>query len=158
MIKHIRSRAFIKETTRKELNNGMSPDPKRAKELRDAREAGVEGIAKRIWPKLNLIMTADSGTFELYGDRLRSIYCQSVPLYSPLYAASEGLLGVNIWPDERPSRYLLAPNSMVFEFIPIERCEEDQPNTVFMDQVHGGTGSVICKVVVDISTLLLTQE
>ncbi|XP_053398736.1 GH3 domain-containing protein-like [Mercenaria mercenaria] len=126
----------IEESVRKELNKSMSPDPKRAAELREAREQGVTGLAHRVWPKLNFVMTADSGTFELYGNRLREIYCKGTPIYSPLYAASEGLLGINIWPKERPSRYLLAPRSMFFEFIPVQNCEEEQPKTLFLDEVE----------------------
>lgn len=72
----------------------------------------------------------------MYGLKLREIYCHQTPIYSPLYAASEGLLGVNIWPKERPSRYLLAPSSMFFEMIPVEKCEEEQPETLFLDQVE----------------------
>jgi hypothetical protein len=49
------------------------------------------------------------------------------PIYSPLYAASEGLLGVNIWPQDKPSKYMLVPGYMFFEFIPVENCEEHQP-------------------------------
>jgi len=113
----------------------MSPDPKRANELKDARNQGTIGLVKRIWPYINFVMTADSGTFELYGERLRELHCKDVPIYSPLYAASEGLLGINIWPTERPSRYLLALKSMFFEFIPVDKCEEENPETLFIDQV-----------------------
>lgn len=126
----------IDDNIRKELNQSMSPDPKRAEELRVAKTNGMVGLAKRVWPKLNFVMTADSGTFEMYGHRLRDLHFKDVPLYSPLYAASEGLLGINIWPLERPSRYLLAPYSMFFEFIPVETAEEENPATLFMDQVN----------------------
>ena len=125
----------IDESVRKELNQLMSPDPKRANELKDARNQGTIGLVKRIWPYINFVMTADSGTFELYGERLRELHCKDVPIYSPLYAASEGLLGINIWPTERPSRYLLALKSMFFEFIPVDKCEEENPETLFIDQV-----------------------
>lgn len=126
----------IDKAIRKELNKCMSPDAKRALELRQAKEVGLVGLAQRIWPKLNFVMTADSGTFELYGQCLRNSYCHGIPIYSPLYGASEGLLGINIWPNERPSRYLLAPKSMFFEFIPVEKCDEDEPKTLFLDQVE----------------------
>lgn len=125
----------IEDSIRTELDQEMSPDPARAEELRKARDEGIAGLTKRIWPNINFVMTADSGTFELYGERLRELHCKDVPIYSPLYAASEGLLGINIWPTERPSRYLLAPNSMFFEFIPVEKCEEENPPTLFVDQV-----------------------
>ena len=42
------------------------------------------------------------------------------PTYSPLYAATEGFIGVNIWPMEDQRRYLLHPKAMFFEFIPID--------------------------------------
>lgn len=125
----------LEDGVRKELNESMSPDPARANELHRAREVGLTGLANRVWPRLNIVMTADSGTFELYGSRLRDVYCNGTPVYSPLYAASEGLLGVNIWPQERPSRYLLALKSMFFEFIPVQNCEEEQPKTLFLDEV-----------------------
>ncbi|KAK3602319.1 hypothetical protein CHS0354_007110 [Potamilus streckersoni] len=129
----------IEEKVRLELNKQMKPDPKRAIELRKAREdVGQVGIVKRVWPNINCLVAADSGTFELYGERLRELHFKDVPLYSPLYAASEGLLGVNIWPEDRPSRYLLAPQSMVFEFIPIEHCEEEHPKTTFLEDVEVG--------------------
>ena len=132
----VREDLKIDDKVRDELNKIMKPDPKRAEELREARNIGLEGVSQRIWPKLNFVMTADSGTFEHYGQRLRDIYCKGTPIYSPLYAASEGLLGINIWPLERPSRYLLQPNSMFFELIPIEQCEEEQPKTVFLEEVR----------------------
>lgn len=132
---YVNEKLQLEESVRKELNQSMSPDPKRAAELRQAREQGLTGLAQRVWPKLNFVMTADSGTFELYGSRLREIYCKGTPIYSPLYAASEGLLGINIWPKERPSRYLLAPRSMFFEFIPVQNCDEEQPKTLFLDEV-----------------------
>lgn len=58
-----------------------------------------------------------------------------IPLYSPIYAASEGLLGINIWPKELPSRYLLHPRAQFFEFIPDYRMDEEQPKTYLMHQV-----------------------
>ena len=131
----VNSELNIDDKVREELNKIMSPDPKRAEELRQAKNAGNVGIAKRIWPRLNLLLSTDSGTFEMYGDRLREIYCKDIATYSPIYGASEGLLGINIWPKERPSRYLLAPKSMFFEFIPVDKCDEDQPMTLFLDQV-----------------------
>lgn len=132
----VNSKLDIDDKVREELNKSMSPDPKRAEEVRQARNAGNVGIAKRIWPRLNLLLATDSGTFEMYGERLREIYCSGTPIYSPIYGASEGLIGVNVWPKERPSRYLLAPKSMFFEFIPADKCEEDQPKTLFIDQTE----------------------
>lgn len=128
----------ISDETRQELNKLLSPDKTRADELRNAFKEGSAGLAHRIWPKCNLILAADTGVFALPASILQETYCKGIPSYSPLYAASEGLLGVNIWPAEKPSKYLLVPGYMFFEFIPVEACEEDQPKTLFMDQVELG--------------------
>ncbi|RUS80741.1 hypothetical protein EGW08_011505 [Elysia chlorotica] len=123
---------------RAELDKSLSPDPERAEELRQASQGGKVGLASRLWPGLSMLMAADTGTFDLYAEKLRNTYCKGVPLYSPIYAASEGLLGVNIWPKELPSRYLLHPRSQFYEFIPQYMMDEDQPQTRMMHQVKEG--------------------
>ncbi|KAK3099344.1 hypothetical protein FSP39_003018 [Pinctada imbricata] len=128
----------IDDDVRNELDKVLKPDSSRAQELREAFEGGPIGLAKRIWPNCHLMLAADSGSFELPANILRETYCKNLPIYSPLYAASEGLLGVNVWPLKHPSHYLLAPKSMFFEFIPVEHCKEDQPATLFLDQVQLG--------------------
>lgn len=51
-------------------------------------------------------------------------------MYSPLYGATEGLLGVNLWPKEEKALYLMVPDAQFFEFIPIENSDEDQPKVL----------------------------
>ncbi|XP_021375925.1 GH3 domain-containing protein-like isoform X2 [Mizuhopecten yessoensis] len=128
----------IDDKIRFELEKLLSPDQKRADEIRASFKDGRIGLVKRLWPNCNVVLGADTGTFALQGDMLRETFCKGVPLYSPLYAASEGLLGINIWPHERPSQYLLSPRSMFFEFIPVEKSDENQPETYFIDQVEKG--------------------
>ena len=41
--------------------------------------------------------------------------------------ATEGLIGVNLWPLNSELCYLLVPRSMFFEFIPLEHTHEEQP-------------------------------
>lgn len=126
----------IETAIRQELEKILSPDVERARDIRNAFKGGNTGLAKRVWPNCQLILCCDTGSFALQGDMLKDTYCKGIPLYSPIYGASEGLLGINIWPDKKPVHYLLAPESMFFEFIPLENCEEDQPKTLFMDQVN----------------------
>ena len=52
------------------------------------------------------------------------------------YTYVSGLLGVNIWPTELPSKYLLHPRAMFFELIPVDKSEEDQPDTVLLHDVR----------------------
>lgn len=133
---------------RTKLDRYMSPDPARAAELKAEFEKGFEGITKRIWPHINLVLSGDSGSLKLYGDLLKQCECKGVPFYSPFYAASEGLVAVNIDPlADGERQYLLVPRAMFYEFIPIEDSEEDQPNTLFMDQVGCILVILICNAV-----------
>nr|KAG5689965.1 hypothetical protein BaRGS_033646 [Batillaria attramentaria] len=125
----------IPKDVRVQLEALLKPDPDRANEIREAFVEGVAGVCGRIWPQLSAVLTADSGTFAPYSDKLRTTFLKGVPLYSPVYAATEGLVGINLWPDQLPSRYLLHPSVHFFEFIPEELCADEQPRTLLMHQV-----------------------
>ncbi|XP_077984109.1 GH3 domain-containing protein-like [Glandiceps talaboti] len=126
----------VSDEVKMELNSLLKADAKRGAELRNEFQKGFDGIAQRIWPYMDLILTTDTGSSELYGQVLKSHYAKGIPIYSPLYAATEGLLGINLWPKDTDRYYLLVPESMVFEFIPIGQSDETQPETLFMDQVE----------------------
>ncbi|KAM6951252.1 GH3 domain-containing protein isoform 2-T3 [Aplochiton taeniatus] len=117
----------------------MRPDPERAAQLHACFQDGFLGIAKRLWPQLNLVLAVDSGSNQIYGEMLREHYCEGVPFYSPFYAATEGLIGVNLWPLESPRRYLLCPRSMFCEFLSEASLDEEQPNTLLMNEVQEGS-------------------
>ncbi|XP_013403628.1 GH3 domain-containing protein [Lingula anatina] len=128
----------ISEDIREKLNSLMEPDTARARMLKKEFEKGFDRIAKRIWPLLKIVVCVDTGTFELYGKELRQKYCNGVCLYSPLYAATEGLLGVNCDPWNKNRTYLLHPRSMFYEFIPIADTDKEQPETLLMGEVEQG--------------------
>ncbi|XP_033840683.1 GH3 domain-containing protein [Periophthalmus magnuspinnatus] len=120
---------------RSRLEALMKPNPKRASQIQAEIQDGIRGIAKRLWPNLNLVLAVDSGSNQIYGEMLRDSYCQGVPFYSPFYAATEGLIGVNLWP-EKPSRhYLLCPRSMFCEFLPESSLDQDNPPSLLMQEV-----------------------
>ncbi|OWA50796.1 putative GH3 domain-containing protein [Hypsibius exemplaris] len=124
----------VTDEVRRKLNLLLRPDVARAEELRQAFQSGVERIASRIWPKLNLIC---AWTVER-SPSTRPYFGKSIPIYSPLYAATEGLIGLNIWPLAASSRYLLVPRAMVFEFIRLEDMDSVQPQTLFLEQAQLG--------------------
>ncbi|XP_068585396.1 GH3 domain-containing protein [Cebidichthys violaceus] len=133
------SGALALETkVRSRLEALMKPDPERAAQLRAHFREGFRGIAKRLWPHLHLVLAVDSGSNQIYGDMLRESYCRGVPFYSPFYAATEGLIGVNLWPQEPNRRYLLCPRSMFCEFLPESSLEEEAPRTLLMEEVTEG--------------------
>lgn len=63
----------------------------------------------------------------MYATKLKEKYLGDLPMYSPFYAATEGLIGVNLWPKEETPVYMLVPRAMFFEFIPVEESSKDQP-------------------------------
>ncbi|XP_072312308.1 GH3 domain-containing protein [Eucyclogobius newberryi] len=128
----------LEPKVRSRLEALMKPDPKRASQIQAELQDGFRGIAKRLWPNLNLVLAVDSGSNQIYGEMLRESYCQGVPFYSPFYAATEGLIGVNLWPEEPRRRYLLCPRSMFCEFLPENSLEQDDPQTLLMQEVKQG--------------------
>lgn len=128
----------IADDTRRRLTALLKPDPRRAKELEEEFTIGFDAIATRIWPHLNLVLTTDTGSFKFYGRLLKNFYTKGANHYSPLYAATEGLIGVNIWPQNYLSLYLLVPKSMFYEFIPIMEADQKHPRTLFAEQVKEG--------------------
>jgi len=143
---------------RRKLESGLTPNKHRADELRrlkhhhdqelelDANSRGPS-LARRLWPNLHTILASETGAFQIYGEKLRQQYIgNDVAIYSPLYAATEGLIGVN--PDMNKQTYVLHPKAMFYEFLPIE--EEslsndddegtaiDQEKTLFIEQLEPG--------------------
>ena len=64
----------IPEDVRRRLDALLTPDVDRAAKLKAEFQKGFEGIAKRIWPQLNLVLAVDSGSFDIYGKQMRSRY------------------------------------------------------------------------------------
>ncbi|KAJ8364570.1 hypothetical protein SKAU_G00134010 [Synaphobranchus kaupii] len=131
-------RLGIEDEVRRSLDRLLKPDPERAAQLKAQFQRGFGGLALRLWPQLNLVLAVDSGSNEIYGELLRQRYCLGVPFYSPFYAATEGLIGVNLWPEKEQRQYLLCPRSMFCEFLPEASLDEEQPSTLLMDQVQKG--------------------
>nr|XP_040033125.1 GH3 domain-containing protein [Gasterosteus aculeatus aculeatus] len=134
----VSSTLALEAKVRSKLEALMKPDPDRAAQLRAHFQEGFRGIAKRLWPHLHLVLAVDSGSNQIYGEMLRENYCQGVPFYSPFYAATEGLIGVNLWPQEPQRRYMLCPRSMFCEFLPERSLEEETPPTLLMEEVKEG--------------------
>ncbi|TUD02852.1 GH3 domain-containing protein [Bagarius yarrelli] len=140
----ISSRLALDPRLRVQLEKRMKPDRVRGAEIRSAIAEGFKGVALRLWPRLHLIHTVDSGPHRIHGESLRQHYCRDVAFYSPLYATTEGelynsLIGVNLWPHLDTRRYLLCPRSMFFEFLPEKHFDaQHTPNTLLMDEVEEG--------------------
>ncbi|XP_053309959.1 GH3 domain-containing protein [Spea bombifrons] len=125
----------LPQDTRREIEDYLLPDVGRAAELRAQFEKGFVGIAKRIWPQLQVVVAVGSGANELDLQILKDTACQGILIYSPMYYAVEGLIGVNLWPENIDPRYVMCPRSAFFEFIPLTTVKEEEPDTVCMKDV-----------------------
>ena len=114
------------------------PDPARAAEIRAAAVGdGERGLARRLWPKLKLILSNGTGAFAPHAARLRRGPARDVPLLSTILAASEGLMGVGLEPsDDGSSAYCLVPRAMFFEFLPVDE-EATHDTLLASDLVEG---------------------
>ncbi|XP_069807740.1 GH3 domain-containing protein [Dendropsophus ebraccatus] len=121
--------------TRKQMEDMLVPDASRAAELRSQLQEGFHGIVKRLWPKLQVILAVESGGSDLDRQILKDGVCLGIPVYSPTYCAAEGLCGVNLWPMKDVPQYVLCPRSVFFEFIPVEMTEQEQPETLCVQDV-----------------------
>ncbi|XP_018414333.1 PREDICTED: GH3 domain-containing protein [Nanorana parkeri] len=123
---------------RKQIEDGLIPDAVRAEELRAQFKEGFCGIAKRVWPKLQVVIALESGSSDLDRQILKDTVCQGVPFYSPMYCTAEGLCGVNLSPVESIPQYVLCPSSAFFEFITVDTSDQDQPHTLCIQDVSKG--------------------
>lgn len=100
----------------------------------ECRKEPWEGIVKRLWPRTKYVDVIVTGSMAQY-ILLLDFYSGGLPLVSTMYASSECYFGINLKPLSLPSEvsYTLLPNMAYFEFIPIEREDEQM-----VDQCNGG--------------------
>uniref|UniRef100_A0A674JX08 GH3 middle domain-containing protein n=1 Tax=Terrapene triunguis TaxID=2587831 RepID=A0A674JX08_9SAUR len=110
----------------------------RAAELRAECARGWDVVARRLWPRLQVVVAAEPSGEQLYGEALRESECQGLPFYCPFYGAAGALLGVNLWPEQPDSRYLLCPDWAFCEFLPAGPGAEGPPGTVLLADVQQG--------------------
>ena len=103
---------------RAELEAKLSPDPKRAAELREALDfSQPKGVLRRAWPRLCVLVAIGSGELEPFTRKMRSFCGEEVAVCHKLYASSEATFGTVIRAED--DQYLLLPDSGFFEFIPM---------------------------------------
>ena len=112
----------ISDSFRNILNERLSPNPKRANELREIFSAGFnEPVAKKIWKNLQKIIAVGTGSFEIYADKMRR-YIGDIPHSNWIYAASESLIATSLEDDS--DRYILNTDKAFFEFMAIDGSEK----------------------------------
>ncbi|WP_426348526.1 GH3 auxin-responsive promoter family protein [Alloiococcus sp. CFN-8] len=113
----------LEEKVRKSLNTLLFPDASRGEEVSKEFDKGFNGIARRLWPKLSYLMAVTGANFSIYDSEV-DYYTGSLPIYSPAYAASEALMGIN--KASRKISYIMIPDTAYYEFIPLENGKEGE--------------------------------
>lgn len=125
----------IDEVTRNKLNKLISPDASRADKLECEFKKGFKGISRRVWPSLAYIATVTGANFSIYDDKV-NYYTDSLPIYSPAYAATEAMMGIN--PYVNKIRYVIIPDTVFYEFIPVQEGDENSQHTLCLDELKKG--------------------
>nr|XP_027802986.1 GH3 domain-containing protein isoform X2 [Marmota flaviventris] len=113
------------------------PLPGRAAELQEALEQGPRGLALRLWPKLQVVVTLDAGGQAEAVAALGALWCQGLAFFSPAYAASGGVVGLNLWPEQPQGLYLLPPGLPFIELLPVlEGAQEEAPSTLLLAEAQ----------------------
>lgn len=131
----VNNKINIDAKTRTALNKLLSPNVSRAEKLEEEFNKGFKGIAKRIWPRLLYIETVTGANFSIYDDKV-NYYTASLPIYSPSYASTEAMIGIN--PYINKIRYVIIPDTAFYEFIPIEKGEVNATKTLNIDELEIG--------------------
>lgn len=125
----------IDGNTRMSLNKRLSPNIARADKLESEFSKGFKGISRRIWPNISYIATVTGANFSIYDDKV-NYYTDSLPIYSPAYAATEAMIGIN--PNAKKIRYVIIPDTAFYEFMPVEEGEKIGKQTFCLEELEAG--------------------
>lgn len=125
----------LEPKTRAILEKKLKPNVKRASELEKELSKGMEGVVSRIWPKINYVSCVAGGAFSIYVKKLR-YFIGNLPIFSSVYAASEALIGMAVKPND--VTYVIIPKTAYFEFIPLNKMDLSNPDTLDLDELKIG--------------------
>ena len=131
---------------KQKLLDELEPNPQRADELLHLFEKGLKNIASRVWPNLQYVRCLAGGTFSIYVEKCQP-YLGNVPVYSAAYGASEGLLGINLWPGKHIARFLPVPQERYTEYIPLAETTSSSPTTLEVYQLKKGESYEVAQTV-----------
>ena len=103
---------------REDLEERLSPNPKRAEELRKIfAETSEKFIISKIWNNMTMVITYSFGESSSYKEKLKEYTGDNVIYIHQMYAARKSLVATVV--DEAEKSYLLSYNSGFYEFIPV---------------------------------------
>ncbi|XP_068923762.1 GH3 domain-containing protein-like isoform X2 [Petaurus breviceps papuanus] len=117
----------------------LPPAPTRAAELKTELEHGPQGLARRLWPQLQVVVMKDAGGQDVAKAALGNTWCQGLPFFSPAYVAAGGVIGLNPCLKQLKPGYLLLPGPPFVELLPArEKSQEEAPSTLLLGEALQG--------------------
>ncbi|XP_007482245.2 GH3 domain-containing protein isoform X1 [Monodelphis domestica] len=121
------------------LSGLLPPSPARAAELKSELEQGPQGLARRLWPGLQVVVMKDAGGQDVAKAALGATWCQGLPFFSPAYVAAGGVIGLNLGQKQLNPGYLLLPGPPFVELLPAwEKVQEEGPATLLLGEALQG--------------------
>lgn len=121
---------------RESLLGKIEPMPERAKELREIFKKGFdEPVVPKIWPKMLLLIGCGSGGFSNYLEKIKDFTGPDFNFAIIGLTASEGIF--SLFTDLNSHDAVLIPNSMFYEFLPLD-ANEDFSKIVTLDKLEEG--------------------
>lgn len=120
---------------RDRLSQQFAPHPRRAAQLRAVLKSEGRLTPKLAWPNLRILATARGGTSDFYFEGFPD-YFDDTPVFGGVYGTAEGNFGV--CPAFDYDGYILAIESGLYEFIPVDQWDEKQPKTLLPIEVKVG--------------------
>ncbi len=106
---------------RKDLLARWKPQPERARFL-EQKFKQPSWTVRDFWPGVGCVITVSTGSFRFYADQIRR-YLGPVPIFSPIYAASEASgIGFALEPDQ--PGYVFSSRSAYLELLPVDSLGE----------------------------------
>ena len=126
----------IPKETKNNVLAKIKPEPQRAQELRKIFEEGFdEPFVKKVWPNLSVIGGIGTGGFSDYLNKIKTYTGHDIDFYLIGLTASEGLFSIPFEINNGDS--ILIPDSMFYEFLPLE-AGEDCSKIVTLDKLEVG--------------------
>jgi len=133
----IRADLELDPDVRHKLERQLRPQPERASAIASAFAPGEQGVLPRLWPQLRVLSTVVSGPFAVSLPRLRWLTGDQVRICGTCFGATEGMVGVNLWPTLH-ERYAFSAGTAYYEFVPLELVRNAVPTAVELQSVELG--------------------
>jgi len=128
---------YLEEKIRWKLNSKLSAKPDRADKLKCVFDGPRESLAMRIWPSLWYVGCARSGSYAHSANLLEKTFLRDVNFKFTVHGCTECIFGWN-FDVYKKEIFTLAIRAAFMEFIPVENMDDENPKTLFVENLRLG--------------------